>query len=161
MRGCRSLVNRLRLRAVGLSGYAGSNPVPRMFIINNQREQETMKRTGPSNVQLQKLIDELRKKATVENVPLWRRIAYELERPTRQRRIVNLSRINRYTKENEIILVPGKVLAQGALDHSVTVAAYNFSGNAKEKIMQSKGKALALWDFVQSNPKPKDIKILG
>ncbi|MBI2548522.1 50S ribosomal protein L18e [Candidatus Woesearchaeota archaeon] len=120
-----------------------------------------MRRTGPTNIQLQKLIEALKKKAIVENVPLWRRVAYELERPTRQRRIVNLARINRYTKENEIILVPGKVLAQGALDHSVTVAAYNFSGNAKEKITQSKGKAVALWDFVQSNPQPKDIKIIG
>ena len=60
-----------------------------------------MKRTGPTNPLLQDLIGELKKRSNEQSVNLWKRIASDLERPTRNRRAVNLSRINRNTKENE------------------------------------------------------------
>src|SRR3989344_2988353 len=92
------------------------------------------KRTGSTNPILQNLIQELKKRSTEQSVKLWKSVALDLEKPTRQRRVVNLSRINRYTKENEIIVVPGKVLGSGLLDHKLTISAFQFSGGAKEKI---------------------------
>ena len=120
-----------------------------------------MKRTGPTNVQLQKLIVELKETAAKENVPLWSRIAYDLEKPSRQRRVVNLSRINRFTKEDEIVIVPGKVLATGELDHKVTVSAFMFSDEAAEKIKKAKADVLTISELLKKNPKGKKVRIIG
>ncbi|MCH8329219.1 MAG: 50S ribosomal protein L18e, partial [Nanoarchaeota archaeon] len=93
-----------------------------------------MKRTGPTNPLLQELIGELKKRSNEQSVNLWKRVALDLEKPTRQRRVINLSRISRYTKENETIIVPGKVLGSGTLNQKLTISAYQFSEQAKDKI---------------------------
>jgi len=119
------------------------------------------KRTGPSNVQLQGLIMELKKKSIKERAPLWKRIATDLERPSRQRRIVNLSRLNRFTKDSEIIVVPGKVLASGLIDHKMTVAAFDFSQGAVEKLRAKNCDVLSIIELMNKDVKPQDIKIIG
>ena len=118
------------------------------------------KRTKPTNPILQNLIHELKKRSNEQSVNLWKRIAIDLEKPTRQRRIVNVYKINKYTKENETVVVPGKVLAVGDLDHNVTVAAFTFSGAAQEKINKV-GKAMPISELIQEDPKGKRIRILG
>ena len=119
------------------------------------------KRTGPTNPILIKLINELKKRSSEQNVNIWKRIALDLEKPTRNRRIVNLSRINRYTKENEIIVVPGKVLGSGLLNHKLTIAAWQFSQGAKEKMKEAGVKILTLDEISKESPKGKRIKIIG
>jgi large subunit ribosomal protein L18e len=119
-----------------------------------------MKRTGPTNPLLQGLIQELKKKSIEHGVNIWKRIAGDLERPSRKRRIINLYKINKYTKENETVIVPGKVLSVGDLDHPVTVAAFSFSGAAVDKI-NKKGKAMSINDLIKESPKGKRIKIMG
>ena len=52
------------------------------------------------------LLQELRKKAQEQEAAIWKRLAEDLEKPTRQRRIVNLYKINKQTKANEIVVVP-------------------------------------------------------
>ncbi len=118
-------------------------------------------RTGTQDTQLKGLIDSLRKKSYSENTPLWLRIAEDLEKPTRQRRVVNLSRINRYAEAGETIIVPGKVLSAGSLDHSCTIAAFKFSDEALQKIKKANGKALYIADIMKDSAKGKKIRILG
>ena len=103
----------------------------------------------------------LRKESTTSQAALWDRVADDLEKPTRQRRVVNISRIARFTKPNETIVVPGKVLGSGALPHSVVVAALSFSDGAKDRIEQAKGKALTIDQLLKQKPKAKDLKLLG
>ncbi|MFH1209620.1 MAG: 50S ribosomal protein L18e [archaeon] len=117
-------------------------------------------RTGPTNIHLKNLIRELRKLSTKQNVKLWKRIAYELEKPTRKRREVNISKIDKYTKENEIALIPGKVLGSGDLTKKITVSAFQFSQKAKE-IINKKGKAISIQDLIKDNPKGKKVRIIG
>ena len=119
-----------------------------------------MKRTGPTNPLLQDLINELKKKSIEHEVQIWKRIAIDLEKPTRQRRIVNLHKINKYTQEKDIVIVPGKVLAGGELDHNVVIAAFGFSNAALEKINKI-GKAISINDLIKENPKGKGIRIIG
>ena len=114
-----------------------------------------------SNEQLQGLIGELKKQSRQENVAIWRRIAVDLEKPTRKRRIVNLSRIAQVTKENDTIIVPGKVLGTGELTHKLTVAAYTFSGSALEKLSQAKCTWYTIPDFMKKNPKGQKTRIIG
>ncbi len=112
-----------------------------------------------TNPQLIETIRELKKKAIVDKTRLWKRIASDLEKPTRKRREVNLSRINRFTKPNETIIVPGKVLATGNLDHSLTIAAWSFSKQALEKISKAKAKALSIQEIIKTTP--KKVRIIG
>ncbi len=118
-------------------------------------------KTKTTNPELRSLILELRRKTHKVNKALWRRIADDLERSNRQRRIVNLSRINKYSKENEVVVVPGKVLASGDLNHKLTIAAFSFSKQAVEKIEKAGGNALTLKEIMDKNPEAKNIKIIG
>lgn len=115
------------------------------------------KRTGPTNPQLKKLIADLRSLSTKEKVNLWKRLADDLSRSSRQRREANLYRINKYTKEGETAVVPGKVLSKGELNKKITVAAFRFSEKAKEKI----SKAVSLQQLMKENPKAKNCRIIG
>jgi len=91
----------------------------------------------------------------------WKRIALDLEGPTRNRRVVNLSKINRFTKDGEIIVVPGKVLSSGELNHSLTIAAWQFSQNALEKINKKNAKAITIKELMKTNIKGKRVRIIG
>lgn len=119
------------------------------------------KRSGPTNEYHAQLILELRKVCATQKAALWGRIADDLSRSTRQRRAVNVSRINRSTAANEIVIVPGKVLGSGEVDHSVTVAAFSFSTSAKQRIMDAKGKTLSIPELMKQHPQGKNIRILG
>jgi len=115
------------------------------------------KRTGPTNPELQKEILRLRSKKAA----IWRRVAEDLKRPTRTRRRVNLSRINRHVKDGEVIVVPGKVLAAGKLEKKIKIAAWQFSNAAKEKIIAAGGKIFSLTELADQNPKGSGVKIIG
>lgn len=120
-----------------------------------------VKITGPTNPHLQFLIQELKRLASEQKVGIWERIADDLAKPTRSRRVVNLSRLNRYANDNEVVIVPGKVLGSGSVDHKMTVAAWNFSGQAKEKIESVKGQCLTIAELARKNPKGSNVRILG
>ena len=119
------------------------------------------KRTGPTNPHLVNLIADLKRKAIQDSSQLWKRLATDLERPTRNRRIVNLSRINRFTKDNETIVVPGKVLGSGMLNHKVTIVAFSFSDGAVEKLKKQNCGMMSISELMQKNPKTSDIRIIG
>ncbi|RMD58465.1 50S ribosomal protein L18e [Candidatus Woesearchaeota archaeon] len=118
-----------------------------------------MKRTGPTNPETKALIGALRKESA--SSALWKRIADDLEKPSRARRAVNISRIARNSKEKDTIIVPGKVLGSGAIKHSITVAALSFSAGAKERIEAAKGKALTISELLKQKPKPQNVRIIG
>ena len=117
-------------------------------------------RIGPTNEYLVALIQLLKKTSFEQKVNIWKTIALELEKPTRQRREVNLDRISRVCNDNETIIVPGKVLATGELDKKVTIAAFRFSESAFDKI-NKKGKALSIEELLKINPKGSKVRIIG
>ncbi|MCC6017574.1 MAG: 50S ribosomal protein L18e [archaeon YNP-LCB-003-016] len=119
-----------------------------------------MKRTGPTNIHLRKLIDFLRKKANENDAKIWSDIADRLEVPRRMRIVVNVGKINKYTKPDDVVVIPGKVLGAGSIDHPVTVAAFSFSSSAYEKITKANGKCISIIDLVNMNPKGSGVKIL-
>ncbi|MDI6860017.1 MAG: 50S ribosomal protein L18e [Methanocellales archaeon] len=113
-----------------------------------------------TNPRLVKLIEELKAKSREEEVAIWRDIAKRLERPTRNYAEVNVGRINRHAVEGETVLVPGKVLGSGVLDHPVTVAALDFSLSARDKITNVKGKCITIEQLVEVNPSGKGVRII-
>lgn len=113
------------------------------------------------NQQLTALVTELKKVSRDNKVKIWDRIASELERPARLNREVNLTRLNRYCKTNDTVVVPGKVLSMGILDKKITIAALRFSSTALDKINASGSKAITIHDLVSKNPKGSKVKIIG
>jgi large subunit ribosomal protein L18e len=112
------------------------------------------------NTQTQTLIQELKRTAIEQDVALWKRVAEDLEKPTRQRRIVNIFKIEANTKDGDIVIVPGKVLGEGDITKKVTVAALSFSDQAVVKIGKG-GKTMTIIELIKSNPKASKVKILG
>lgn len=119
-----------------------------------------MKRTGPTNIHLRRLIHTLRKAAREHHAPVWRRVAELLEKPTRSRIEVNLSRINRHAEDGEVVVVPGKVLGSGVLEKRVVVAAWSFSADASKKISKV-GRAVTIESLLRENPGGKGVKIIA
>ena len=112
------------------------------------------------NERLKALIGELKKQSIEQKSNIWKRIALELERPTRQHRIVNLSKIEKYCNDNDVIIVPGKVLCGGELTKKVTIAAYAFSRNTTDKL-GSKASLITIEEALKKYPKGNNLKIIG
>jgi len=121
---------------------------------------QTTKRTGPTNIIVRKTIRVLRSAANKNNAPIWRYVAELIDRPRRLRVAVNISKINRYTEDGDIVVVPGKVLGAGTIDHPVTVAALGFSEQAVEKIRAAGGKVMHILQLVEENPRGSRVKII-
>lgn len=119
-----------------------------------------MKAIKKTNPRLSKLIFDLKAKSREQNVAFWRDIAERLEKPNRHFAEVNLSKINRYSTENETVIVPGKVLGTGALDHAVNVVALNFSMTAELLINEADGKCMTIEQLMKTNPTGKGVRIL-
>jgi len=88
----------------------------------------------------------------------WRAILKEANRP---RRVVNVYKLNRYTKSGEVVFIPGKLLGFGNIDHPVTVSAFAFSKSAYEKVIRAGGNVLSMEDFMKLYPKGRGVKIIG
>ena len=119
------------------------------------------KKITKTNPMLITLIHELKKQANENEAPIWKDIALRLEKPSSNWPVVNLDRISKYTGEKETAIIPGKVLSTGDLTKKVTIAAWSFSEKSQEKIKKAGGKSITIQELLKSNPKGKDIRILG
>jgi large subunit ribosomal protein L18e len=119
-----------------------------------------MIQTESTNPELIQLIKQLKKESREKDAPIWLDIAEQLAQPRSQRAAVNLSSINRNTKRDETVIVPGKILATGSLSHPITVAAFSISEQAKAKLDAIKAKYLTIPELVAANPKGSNIKII-
>jgi large subunit ribosomal protein L18e len=119
-----------------------------------------IKPTGPTNPIIRKEIRFLFKSYRKFGSPIWKLVGEKLSIRKRGRIKVNVGKINKLTKENEFVVVPGKVLGFGILDHAVNVAALSFSNSAKRKIEEAKGKCLSFEELISLNPKGSNVKVL-
>lgn len=119
-----------------------------------------MKVTGPTNIITQNLITEFKTKGKKEKKAVFLRIAEELSKPKRRKICINLSKISKLSNDKDVVLVVGKVLSGGDLDHNVTIIAENFSTKAKEKIENSKSKIYKLNELLKTKTLTKNIKII-
>lgn len=82
------------------------------------------------NPELQKLLMLLRK----QKRSLWHAVAKYLARPRKKSISVNIDKINKLTKDDETVIVPGKVVGKGNLEHKLAIAAFSFSAQARKKL---------------------------
>jgi large subunit ribosomal protein L18e len=74
---------------------------------------------------------------------------------------VNVGKISRLTKEDDLVMVPGKVLGGGIISHKVIVGAYSFSEKGSWKIQKAGGSPLSLREFVEKFPDGKGVILIG
>jgi len=111
--------------------------------------------TGPSNYYIRKLIRDLWK----SKIKIWKKVSKKLSGPRRNRVKANLYRINKKTNKNDVIVIPGKVLGMGELDHALTIACLEYSKSAKKKIEASGSKLLKIEELVEQNAKGSGVKV--
>jgi len=119
-----------------------------------------MKETKTTNPELISLIRLLKKESREKQAGIWLDIAEYLSKTRSQRVSVNLSGLNRNTKRNDIVVVPGKLLGSGSINHSVTVAAFGASEKAKAKLAAAKAKYISIPELLEKNPKGSNVRII-
>lgn len=87
---------------------------------------------------------------------LWRHVLELSAVPARSRKSVNLYKINKHSKEGDNIIVPGKVLSEGVMDHKVNITAMEFSASALAKLTSTKCSVKKLDEML----KLKEIKVI-
>jgi len=107
------------------------------------------------------LIAELKAVARETGSDVWTEVADRLEKPRRTHAEVNLGRIDRYARDGETIVVPGKVLGSGVVRTGYTVAAVDFSSAAAEKLRRADGEPLTLEQAIERNPEGTGVRVIA
>jgi large subunit ribosomal protein L18e len=118
------------------------------------------KPTGPTNPIIKGLIDDIRNRGYRENIPFLIKLADEMEKPRRSKSEINLSKLNRVCKENETVVIPGKLLSSGILKKPLRIAAASFSMSSIERIQEAGGKVLTVEELIKENPKGTNVRIV-
>lgn len=116
-----------------------------------------------------KIERKLRKKTNTELVETiikakknskWNEVANIISMPRRKQISANLGEINKQAKENEIILVPGKVLSEGEITKKIKIAALAFSEKAEDKLKKAKVETIKILREIEKNPEMKNVHML-
>ena len=119
------------------------------------------KKLTKTNINLKRMIRKLKDKSRSNGAKIWKDVAERLSKSHRIQSEVNVYKLAKNTKKDDIVLVPGKVLGVGSLKHNLTVSAFHFTESAKEKILQAKGKCVSIMELAEMNPKGSNVKIMG
>ena len=107
------------------------------------------------------MIKDLKQASKKNEAPIWSRLAELAIKPSSSRRIVNLTRINKITKDNDVLFVPGKVLGTGNISHKIILSSFSMSTTAAKKIIQTGGKIMTYSDMIEKYPTGKGVMIFG
>jgi large subunit ribosomal protein L18e len=114
-----------------------------------------------SNQIVRQMAKDLKKASTKNDAPIWSKLAEMALKPSSVRRTVNINKINNLTKDNDVVVVPGKVLGTGVISHKITLSSFTISNSAATKILESGGKILSFENMIEQFPTGKGVIILG
>jgi len=103
---------------------------------------------------------ELKVASKKNKAPIWSRLAEIALKPSRARRVLNLGQLDKYVKDNDVVVVPGKVLGTGNISHKITLCSFSISSNGAKKVVQSGGKIIDVSQLIKNNPTGKGVKIV-
>ena len=106
------------------------------------------------------MIKDLKQASKKNEAPIWSRLAKLAIKPS-ARKIVNLTRINKITKDNDVLFVPGKVLGTGNISHKIILSSFSISATAAKKIIQTGGTIMTYSDMIKKYPTGKAVIIFG
>lgn len=106
-------------------------------------------------------INELKKAGNKNEAPIWSKLAKLAIKPSSSKRTLNVNRINQITKENDMIVFPGKVLGTGNISHKITISSFSISNSAAQKIMDAGGQIIEFSEMIKKSPTGKGVVFLG
>ncbi len=89
---------------------------------------------------------------------IWIDLANILSNPKRKNKGVNLYKINKLTKANDVIVVPWKILSDGELQHVLTISYFKISEASRKKL--GKAKLITIEQLLSQNKEGKGVKII-
>lgn len=101
------------------------------------------------NANLRRWVEALEKARESSKNP--KQIAYLIKlssKPKRSRPSVNLDKLQRYAKDNDTIIVPGKVLGSGSISKKITLAAIDYSEGAEAKLKDANCKVVKVEEVI-------------
>ncbi|MGI0007087.1 MAG: 50S ribosomal protein L18e [Nitrosotalea sp.] len=107
------------------------------------------------------MVKTLRGASKKNNAPIWERLADLALKPTRAKRTMNLGQLDKFVSDNDVVVVPGKVLGTGSLSHKITLCSFSISTTGAKKIIQSGGKISDISEIIKNHPTGKGVKIIG
>jgi len=114
-----------------------------------------------TNQVVMQMAKDLKKASSKNDAPIWGKLAEYALKPSAARKDINLYRIGQITKENDIVVFPGKVLGTGTIPHKITLFAFSISESAANKIIASGGKLITYSNLIEKNPTGKGVVLLG
>ena len=69
---------------------------------------------------MQKMVTELKHASRKNNAPIWSKLAKSLLKPSPTKKTVNIKKINDFSEESIIVVVPVKVLGMGNISLKIT-----------------------------------------
>ena len=119
------------------------------------------KKIRKTNPYVLELIEKLKKKYGETKAPIWKTVAEELQRPRSIRKGVNVGKIDKILKDDEVALVIGEALGGGYVKRPIKVAAVSFSETARKKIEAAGGRCMTIEELIDENPSGSNIRIFG
>ncbi len=114
-----------------------------------------------SNPVLNEGVSSFRNAYRKSKAPIWQSLEEMLDRSASGRVEVNLSRISKHTRSGSVVVVPGKVLGSGAIDHKITLCGFSLSRAAAKKIVDAGGKIMGIREFIEKFPEGSKVTIIG
>ncbi len=114
-----------------------------------------------SNQVVKQMAKDLKKASTKNDAPIWSKLAEMALKPSSARRTINVNKINDLTKDNDVVVFPGKVLGTGVISHKITLSSFSISNSAASKILESGGKILNFENMIEQYPTGKGVTMLG
>lgn len=119
-----------------------------------------MKKYSKMNPRVLGLVNDLYAKSEGSKTGIWHNLATRLGKSARSWASINVGRLNRVTKKGETIVVPGKVLGAGNLDHPLTLYSFNCSERACDIIKKAGGTCKPVEELLEVKT-VKGIRILS
>ena len=93
--------------------------------------------------------------------PLWKTLEKKIDGSRSNQSEINISKLETLTNDGENIVIPGKVLGNGTLNHKLNVTSFSISIQAMKKILDAGGKVITINDLVTQHPNGKGVRIIG
>lgn len=92
---------------------------------------------------------------------IWKYIEKKFESSRSNRSEVNVSKLDNITKEGDIVIVPGKVLGSGIINHKIILSSFSISVTAMKKVIDCGGEVITINELVEQYPDGKGVRIIG
>ncbi|EQD37772.1 50S ribosomal protein L18e [mine drainage metagenome] len=113
-----------------------------------------------SSSEIADTIDTLVKVSRENSSVIWRDVAERLAGGNRRYASINIGKINKLSKDGDVVIVPGSVLGTGVINKKVTLSALRISKSAMAKVQKSGSSFKTLKELAMESPKIKDPRIM-